>query len=238
MGAHGRELEQAENRIAELETALESRIVIEQAKGVLRERFGWSLDEAFDVLRYAARSSRTKIHELAGDVVGSEQTPHAIAVAIARSARWRAAAMVERAEAQRARTAELERVVRAQQERLAWEEQGRDKRRRRTGDRSDILGSVASTAQTIEVETKSYESARQLLRHVLDTLGDAVIGDLEYGPNGPWHVRLHRPDSTAWTYGSDEPLRRVLTLVQAWVDEKRSDADIVIGERHFVIRAR
>src|SRR3954454_18933985 len=113
------ELERALKRVEELQEALESRIVIEQAKGVLRERFGWDVDEAFEILRYAARSSRTKIHELAQTVVDSDETPQAIVVALARGARWRAAGMRERAEALRARTAELDGHIRAQRRRMA-----------------------------------------------------------------------------------------------------------------------
>lgn len=115
------ELEQARTRIAELQTALDSRVVIEQAKGILRERFGWPVGEAFEILRYAARSSRANIHTLSRAVVENERTPNAIVVAIARSARWRAAHMRERSELQRARAELLESEIRAQQERLMWE---------------------------------------------------------------------------------------------------------------------
>jgi hypothetical protein len=114
------ELFQAQEEARHLQTALDSRIVIEQAKGVLRERFAWSVDEAFEVLRYAARGARTNLHALATEVVRNAQTPNAVIVAIARSARWRSAHMREHAELQRARAAELEAAVRAQQERLAW----------------------------------------------------------------------------------------------------------------------
>src|SRR3954470_14504701 len=113
------ELERALKRVEELQAAVESRIVIEQAKGVLRERFGWDVDEAFEILRYAARSSRVKIHELAEQVVDSDESPSAIVVALARDARWRAVHMRERAEAQRRRASELDADVRAQRERLA-----------------------------------------------------------------------------------------------------------------------
>ncbi|MFL6019027.1 MAG: ANTAR domain-containing protein [Gaiellaceae bacterium] len=111
MGQEARELaaalEAAEVQIEQLETALRSRIVIEQAKGILRERFGWTVEEAFEVLRYGARSSRSSIHALAEQVVESSDTPLAITVAIARSSRWRAAHYRVVAEAQRERAAEL-----------------------------------------------------------------------------------------------------------------------------------
>lgn len=62
-------------RNRQLEHALESRVVIEQAKGVLAERFGLDVDQAFEVLRRAARSNRLRIHALAAEVVKSPTTP-------------------------------------------------------------------------------------------------------------------------------------------------------------------
>lgn len=56
-------------RTRQLEVALTSRIVIEQAKGILAERHGISVDEAFERLRREARSARRKIHDVATDVV-------------------------------------------------------------------------------------------------------------------------------------------------------------------------
>jgi hypothetical protein len=111
-------LAEAGERIAQLEEALESRIVIEQAKGVLAERLAISVGEAFDILRYAARSHRTKLHELAGRVVGETQTPAPVVVAIARASRIRAASMRELSEAQRERKDQLETKLREQQERF------------------------------------------------------------------------------------------------------------------------
>jgi AmiR/NasT family two-component response regulator len=67
-------------RVRQLEHALESRIVIEQAKGVLAERHGLAITDAFELLRSAARSHRIRIHELAGRVVSSRDTPDEIVV--------------------------------------------------------------------------------------------------------------------------------------------------------------
>jgi len=67
----------------QLEQALESRIVIEQAKGVLAERLELEPNRAFEILRRAARSQRRRIHVLAEEVVGSRQTPPAIRAAAA-----------------------------------------------------------------------------------------------------------------------------------------------------------
>lgn len=74
-------------QVIQLQTALDSRVVIEQAKGVLAERFGIDMPAAFALLRRAARSSRRSVHEFAADVVGSRETPAAIASAAASPAR-------------------------------------------------------------------------------------------------------------------------------------------------------
>ena len=68
-------------RNLQLEQALESRIVIEQAKGVLAERLALAPDDAFQILRRAARSDRRRIHVLAAEVVASRETPANILVA-------------------------------------------------------------------------------------------------------------------------------------------------------------
>jgi ANTAR domain len=73
---------------ANLQRALDTRVVIEQAKGVLAERFGLEVHEAFQVLRRAARSNRMRLHDLATRVVESRQTPPEIERArLARSSR-------------------------------------------------------------------------------------------------------------------------------------------------------
>jgi transcriptional regulator with GAF, ATPase, and Fis domain len=53
----------------QLQTALNSRIVIEQAKGVLAERTGLEMDDAFRVLRQAARSRNQHLSDIAAQVV-------------------------------------------------------------------------------------------------------------------------------------------------------------------------
>jgi AmiR/NasT family two-component response regulator len=90
------ELAEVRARVAQLQTALDSRIVVEQAKGVLAERFGLGIDEAFLLLRYSARSSRTNLHELAQAVVASRATPRPVAGAVERPERWRPAAAAKR----------------------------------------------------------------------------------------------------------------------------------------------
>ena len=48
-----------------LQTALESRIVIEQAKGILAERRHTSVDQAFAILRRLARENNLRLHDVA-----------------------------------------------------------------------------------------------------------------------------------------------------------------------------
>jgi AmiR/NasT family two-component response regulator len=60
---------------ANLQRALDTRVVIEQAKGVLAERFGLDVPEAFQLLRMSARSNRMRLRDLAERVVESRETP-------------------------------------------------------------------------------------------------------------------------------------------------------------------
>lgn len=56
----------------QLRTALVTRIVIEQAKGILAERLTVEVDEAFERLRREARNRRMKLHALAVSVIARE----------------------------------------------------------------------------------------------------------------------------------------------------------------------
>jgi regulator of sirC expression with transglutaminase-like and TPR domain len=67
---------------AQLERALESRIAIEQAKGILSERLRLDLDQAFEVLRRAARCSRRRAHDVALEVVQQKETPPTVLAAL------------------------------------------------------------------------------------------------------------------------------------------------------------
>jgi GAF domain-containing protein len=64
-----RHIARGEQLAGQLQAALTSRIVIEQAKGVLAERGSVSPDEAFDRLRRHARSQSRRLTELATEVV-------------------------------------------------------------------------------------------------------------------------------------------------------------------------
>lgn len=60
----------------QLQAALNSRVMIEQAKGVLAERWQVDMDRAFDVLRSYSRDHNRRLSELAQAIVdGSEQIP-------------------------------------------------------------------------------------------------------------------------------------------------------------------
>jgi len=61
---------QASQRLAEqLQMALDSRVIIEQAKGILAAKLGTDPDSAFSLLRRHARGANRKLHDVAQDVV-------------------------------------------------------------------------------------------------------------------------------------------------------------------------
>ena len=66
---------QAHILIDQLNYALNSRIVIEQAKGVIAERSGLDMDEAFAWLRHHARSNNLLLADVAQAVVDGTLTP-------------------------------------------------------------------------------------------------------------------------------------------------------------------
>jgi transcriptional regulator with GAF, ATPase, and Fis domain len=65
-----------DRRVGQLQQALESRVVIEQAKGVLVARWGITPTAAFHHMRAATRSRRMRIHDLATAVIdGTDDLP-------------------------------------------------------------------------------------------------------------------------------------------------------------------
>ncbi|MDT0301507.1 ANTAR domain-containing protein [Streptomonospora sp. DSM 45055] len=76
-GGDGDEDEQARLRltVAQLEHALHTRVVTEQAIGVLSERHGMTPRKAFELLRSASRSRGRKVAEMAREVVASSTNP-------------------------------------------------------------------------------------------------------------------------------------------------------------------
>ncbi|HEX6351465.1 GAF and ANTAR domain-containing protein [Actinophytocola sp.] len=64
-----RELGRTERRVIQLESALRSRVVIEQAKGILAERHDLPMNSAFETMRSFARNSRRRLDEVARAVV-------------------------------------------------------------------------------------------------------------------------------------------------------------------------
>jgi hypothetical protein len=66
---HERTIRRQNERTDQLENALGSRILIEQAKGILAERLAVSVEEAFALLRRHARNHNRRLHDCARDVV-------------------------------------------------------------------------------------------------------------------------------------------------------------------------
>ena len=64
--------------VGQLQTALNSRVVIEQAKGALAQHGGLNADQAFVALRGYARHNRLKLTELAREIMDRKVPPAAI----------------------------------------------------------------------------------------------------------------------------------------------------------------
>jgi len=71
---------------ARLRHALASRVVVEQAKGILAERLRTTPERAFELLRQAARHDGVRVHELAREVIVSKETPKRIVAELERGA--------------------------------------------------------------------------------------------------------------------------------------------------------
>lgn len=75
-----RRLARALDLVGQLSNALESRVLIEQAKGIISERYSMSQHDAFSWLRSLARNERGRLHDVAHRIVSSTSGsfhPHA-----------------------------------------------------------------------------------------------------------------------------------------------------------------
>ena len=64
-------MRRSETVAEQLQSALNSRVVIEQAKGKLAERLGIDMDQAFSMLRDHARNSNQRLTDVARNFVAS-----------------------------------------------------------------------------------------------------------------------------------------------------------------------
>jgi AmiR/NasT family two-component response regulator len=71
---HQRALARQEIVTEQLQNALNSRILIEQAKGFLSHSLGIGVDEAFTVMRSYARANNRRLTEVAEDIVQARLT--------------------------------------------------------------------------------------------------------------------------------------------------------------------
>jgi transcriptional regulator with GAF, ATPase, and Fis domain len=69
----------AQLHLGQVQHALHSRIVIEQAKGILAQQAGIPIDDAFDRLRTHSRSHNWPLHDLALAVINGEMTTTGLA---------------------------------------------------------------------------------------------------------------------------------------------------------------
>jgi transcriptional regulator with GAF, ATPase, and Fis domain len=71
---HERSMRHSEALNEQLQTALNSRVIIEQAKGKLAERLGLDMDQAFSLLRDFARTRNRRLSDLAQAFIDGTET--------------------------------------------------------------------------------------------------------------------------------------------------------------------
>jgi transcriptional regulator with GAF, ATPase, and Fis domain len=86
---HDRDVRDRGRVVEQLERALDSRIVIEQAKGVLAQHHGTDVEQAFTALRHWARDHGLRLSDVARDVVSRELSAQLVVEHGARRARVR-----------------------------------------------------------------------------------------------------------------------------------------------------
>jgi AmiR/NasT family two-component response regulator len=58
-------------RTIQLQMALDSRVILDRAKGILAERESLSTEDALGKVRRQARSERRKLHDVAAEIVST-----------------------------------------------------------------------------------------------------------------------------------------------------------------------
>ena len=71
---HERSMRHSDTLNEQLQTALNSRVIIEQAKGKLAERLGVDMDQAFTLLRDRARTSNRRLSDLVRAFIDGTET--------------------------------------------------------------------------------------------------------------------------------------------------------------------
>jgi hypothetical protein len=66
---HERSMQQSDILNEQLQTALNSRVMIEQAKGILAERLGLGMTQAFNVMRDFARNHNLRLADVAQSII-------------------------------------------------------------------------------------------------------------------------------------------------------------------------
>ncbi len=84
---HERNMRRSDTLNEQLQTALNSRVIIEQAKGKLAERLGIDVNQAFTLLRDQARNRNQRLSDLARAFVDGTQTISGPAGGSARASR-------------------------------------------------------------------------------------------------------------------------------------------------------
>jgi hypothetical protein len=83
--AQARKVQELQRSVAQLQFALDSRVTIERAVGMLAERFRLPVSDAFELLRSAARTSRREVRSLVDELLEDRaRTPPEIVQASAR----------------------------------------------------------------------------------------------------------------------------------------------------------
>ena len=76
-----RAVQDARELAAQLQRALHSRVVIEQAKGILAERLGYDMEHAYQALRWYGRNTNRRIRAVAAAVVAGDLSAATVAEA-------------------------------------------------------------------------------------------------------------------------------------------------------------